>query len=167
MNSASHITIDDTHWPLLVVHFVGSPSLAQCREFFEQRAAYLERGEKHIGISDATRMKLPPPEFRQLQAEWIARNTALLARTFLGTASIIQAPDILLLKSAAAHRTTLPYPTTNVTSMGAGVAWAVERLADAGLQEAALRLRHAFGLEPVAPPADPTPVRHPPGTSRW
>ena len=75
-----------------------------------------------------------------------ARHDALLARTFLGTASIIRAPDILLLKSAASFRTTLPYPTINVTDMHAAVRWSVERLQAAGLAEPAARLRHSFGL---------------------
>ena len=140
------ILIDDTHWPLLLQEFVGSPSVEQCREFFLRRTTYLERGEPHIGISDTTRMKLPPPEFRPMQAEWLARHDALLARTFLGTASIIRAPDILLLKSAASFRTTLPYPTINVTDMHAAVRWSVERLEAAGLAGPAARLRHRFGL---------------------
>jgi hypothetical protein len=141
------ITIDDTHWPLLIQEFVGSPSVEQCRDFFARRTTYFERGELHIGISDTTRMKLPPPQFRPMQAEWLARNDALLARTFLGTASIIRAPDILLLKSAASFRTTLPYPTINVTDMRAAVSWCVERLEHAGLAEPAARLRRGFGLD--------------------
>jgi len=148
MSSAS-IIIDDTHWPLLVLRFVGSPTLKQCKEFFEQRASYLERGETHVGISDATQMKLPPPEFLPLQEAWLLKHEALLAKTFLGVATIVRAPDIQLLKSAATYRTPLPYPTINVSTLRAGVDWAVKRLQEAGLQEPALRIQHAFELEPL------------------
>ncbi|MBM7113373.1 hypothetical protein [Archangium primigenium] len=152
MTSAS-ITLDDTHWPLLILHFVGSPSLEQCREFFVRRTAYLERDEVHVGISDATHMKLPPAEYRQLQSEWVSRHRERLARTFLGTASVIVAPDILLLKSASVYQhAALPYPTINVTTLRAGVAWAADRLAAAGLDEATRRLRRSFDLDGEAPP---------------
>jgi hypothetical protein len=150
--STAPITIDDTHWPLLIVHFVGSPTLSQCQEFFERRASYLERGEPHVGISDGTQMKLPPAGYLALQEAWLVKHGAQLARTLLGVATIVRAPDILLLKSAATYRTPLPYPTLNVTTLRAGVDWAVKRLQEAGLQEPALRIRHAFEGEPPQGP---------------
>ena len=152
MTSAS-ITLDDRHWPLLILYFVGSPSVEQCREFFVRRTEYLDRNELHVGISDATRMKLPPAEYRQMQSDWVTQHEERLARTFLGTASLILAPDILLLKSASVYQhAALPYPTINVTTMRAGVVWAAERLVTAGLDEAAQRLRRSFGLDGTLTP---------------
>lgn len=154
MNTIGTITIDHSHWPLLIVSFEGSPTLEQYRQFFAKRATYLQRGEKHVGITDTIRLKLPPPQFRQLQGDWVAQHDALLARTFLGTATVIQATEILLLKSAAAYRTPPPYPTVNVPDLISGVRWACERLDAASLTDAATRLRRDFGLneEPLSTP---------------
>ena len=151
MNPPAALLFDDTHWPLLLVQCVGKPTLAQYEEFFAQRTRYLEREEQHVGITDATRLKLPPPEYRQLQSDWLKHNTPLLNRTLLGVATVVQTPDIVLYKSTSNFRSAVPYPTINVPSVHAGVVWAIGRFEDAGLGDTAAHLRACFGLEGSEP----------------
>ena len=152
MNPASAIHLDDTHWPLLIVTCEGSPSLEQYRDFFAQRSRFLERGESHVGITDALRLKLPPPGYREMQTEWLAHNGPLLARTLLGVATLVRTPDIVLYKSTSNYRSAVPYPTVNVADLRSGVAWAAQRFQAEGMGPVATRLRAAFSLD-ASPPS--------------
>ena len=152
MNPAAAIHIDDTHWPLLLVTFEGNPSLEQYREFFALRSRYLERAERHVGITDARRVKLPPPGYREIQTEWLARHAPLLGRTLLGVATLVHNPDIVLYKSTSNYRSAVPYPTVNVADLRSGVAWAAQRFQAEGMGPVATRLRAAFSLD-ASPPS--------------
>jgi hypothetical protein len=85
MRGPAPITVEDSLWPLVVIRYVGTPTLAQFEEGLEKRAAFLRRSEPHLILVDAIRGGMLP-------AEWLARRmdesglheTATLARHHFG-----------------------------------------------------------------------------------
>jgi hypothetical protein len=142
----SPIIVDDSLWPLIIVRFERDPSAQEFAEYLARRSMYLERPEQTVSILDASRVRTGTAEQRQLQAEWIKRNAALLRQRSLGSAHIISSPVIRLVTSLILHVQPIPTPHIVVSGMNEAVAWALKRLEGAGDTLAAERVRHHFGL---------------------
>jgi hypothetical protein len=135
------ITFDDSLWPLLISRFRGTVTDAQYEEYLARGTAYLQRGEPYVSILDMGRLAMPTAVQRQRQAEWMMEHEVLMRERLLGGALIITSPFIRLAVSAILHIRPMPMPYVVVPDMASGMVWTQARLQEAGLSEAAGRIR--------------------------
>lgn len=146
MNPSAPISFDDSLWPLLVVRFVGAPSLQQQEAYLAQLRAYLQHGDRYVSILDTRQLKMMTSEQRVRQAEFIKENEGLLRQVTLGTAAIVTSPLIRLAASVFLHLKPMPTPYYCAPTLPSAADWAAERLTQAGLGVSAERVRRHFGL---------------------
>lgn len=153
------IIFDDSLWPLLISHFPRKVSDSDFEEYLRQGAAYLERGELYVSVLDMGRLSLPTAEQRQRQLEWMRGKERAMREQVIGCAFIIHSPLIRLSLSTIFHILPLPAPYVAVSDMASGLRWALGRLEERGLHEAAERVRGLL-LAASAGDAPPNPT-HP------
>jgi hypothetical protein len=146
MKPSAPITFDDSLWPLLVVRFVGAPSLQQQEAYLAQLRAYLQHGDRYVSILDTRQLRMMTSEQRQRQADFIRDNEELLRQVTLGTAAIVTSPLVRLAASVFLHIKPMPTPYYVAPSLPSAAGWAAERLEMAGFLEPAERVRHHYGL---------------------
>ncbi|WP_257455708.1 hypothetical protein [Archangium lipolyticum] len=146
------ITVDDSHWPLLISRFHGVPTDADHTEYLARGEAYLLRGERYVSIVDMGELALLTAAQRQQQAEWLKAHQELIRERLIGCALIVTSPFIRLVQSAIFH--VIPMPTSYIVirDMAEGVKWTTARLAEAGFEEAAERIRRDFSAQPMRRP---------------
>ncbi|WNG46134.1 hypothetical protein F0U60_19960 [Archangium minus] len=146
MSISGSITIDGSQWPLLVVRFVGHPSLQQEETYLAQMLDYLKREEKFVGIIDTQQMSVMTSEHRQRLAEFVKEHDALLRTNFLGCATVITSPMMQLAASLILYLKSPPFPYLTASALPEAVKWTTKCLDDAGLYPAAQRIRQHYGL---------------------
>jgi hypothetical protein len=146
MTPASHITMDESLWPLIVVRMSGTPSDRQFEDYLAVRQSQLDRQEKHVIIYDAVRLHVLTNEQRQRQIDWFKARTPLMRQYKLGSALVITSPLVRLTLSVIQHFVQGGMPYYAARSVQDAAAWSSARLAEAGLLEAAQRVREHFGL---------------------
>ena len=148
MATPSHITFDDSLWPLLVVRFTGTPTNPQFEEYMARRGSYLARNQKHTLIYDTVSFTVLSSEQRQRQIHWLKEHKEPLRTLSLGSALIITSPVVRLLLSGVLHFSQASSPYHAARSMPDAASWCAGRLAGAGLLAEAQRVRTRFGLIP-------------------
>jgi hypothetical protein len=143
------ITMDDSLWPLVIVHLVGTASLADFEAYQEKRLELLRRGPPHLVVVevDASRGIVLPNEHRQKHVEWLVRHEELIRQRLLGVAYATDSAIFRLTLSLVFHIKSPACPYVITPSLEQAVAWAESRLAEAGLHEDAERIRYHFGLQ--------------------
>lgn len=132
---------DESLWPVLIQRVQGVVSDLQFEADLAWGKAYLQRGEKYVCIADMGRRSVPTVGQRQRQADWLKENEALMAERLLGCAVIITSPFLRMAMSTVLYLRPMPSPYVVVSNMAEALKWAADRLEDAGLLEAARRIR--------------------------
>jgi hypothetical protein len=147
MNPPTSITVDDSHWPLVIVRMVGTPTVADFEAYLEQRLELLRRGQHAIVVDvDASRGVTMPTEQRVKQVEWRVRHEELIRQKLLGMAYATDSAIFRLSLSLVFHMKPPAYAYVVAPNLELGVAWAACRLSEAGLHADAERTRLHFGL---------------------
>lgn len=146
----SAITFDDTHWPLLLIHFTGAPSLAQTETYLGRRLDYLRRPEPHLIIYDTHRIRFISSEVRQRHMEWSRATEALRREKLLGNALIVTSPLVRLAMSLAVNVVRAEVPYFVAPALPEAALWSAGRLEERGYPAAAERIRQHFA--PLAAP---------------
>lgn len=146
MLSEASVTFDDSRWPLRLVRFVGTLPPRQYEHHLETVAASLRRRERHLSVTDLTRVGLPTPEQRQRYILWMHEHEHLIRDVVLGMAFVVTSPIIRLSLSTVMHVKPLPVPYIIASREVEAVAWASARIEERGLRLAAERLRNQYGL---------------------
>ncbi|PTL84581.1 hypothetical protein [Vitiosangium sp. GDMCC 1.1324] len=146
MEPTSHITFDDSLWPLLVVRFSGTPTNQQFEEYLSKRGAYLERKQKHTLIYDTVSFRVLTNEQRQRQINWLKERAGPMKEFSLGSALIITSPVVRLTLSIVLQFSQAHMPYHAARSLPEAASWCAERLASAGFALDAQRVRTHFGL---------------------
>lgn len=136
------ITFDDSLWPLVILRAHGAPTDEEMKEYQARSCSYLRRGEKYVTISDLSQMGMPSATQRRMQAEYLQQNAAALHEYLLGTASIIASTPLRLALYAILPFRRMPMPFIVVADMDSAVKYALGRLEESGLGDAAARIRH-------------------------
>jgi hypothetical protein len=140
----SGILFEESAWPLLLIRAPGTVTTRQQAEGLASIAAYLRRGEKFIGIVDMRSLGQVPPEQRHRQLEWFREHESLIHETLLGLGLVIHSPIVRLAMSVIFHFKPLPVPHITVSDVSTAAAWAAQRFLEAGLPQAATRVREHF-----------------------
>ncbi len=143
--SVSRIQVDDSLWPLLVVRYEGTPTLAQLQHCFALREEALARQEHHVMLHDLRLSSgINPPEHRRLQRAWLQAHDALIRRWSLGAALVIDSAFVRLMMSVILHVNAAPSPHVVVATPAQGATWLAGRLSQAGLETEAHHIRAHF-----------------------
>jgi hypothetical protein len=141
---ASSITFDDSHWPLLIIRFVGTPTLEQFDLYLRRRASYLLRGEPHVSISDVRASTIFATEFRQRTAVWLQEHGPIFERTVVGTAIVITSPILRLMVSTLLRLRPQSVPYALVATTESGARWCADQLEETGFITTSERIREQF-----------------------
>jgi hypothetical protein len=146
----SSITFDDSHWPLLLLRFEGTPTAERFEAYLARRLEYLHRQERHGIVYDTRQAHLIPAELRQRHAAWSREHNAARQRFIVGNALIITSPFIRLTMNLVLSLGGEKVPYSVAATVPEAALWVAHRLHDAGDVEPAERLRRHF--EPLAHP---------------
>jgi hypothetical protein len=132
---------DESLWPLVLVRYVGTPSMAQLEEYLVRLEACLRRGERYVSIIDTRSFTGVPAPQRQRMARFLKENEELFRQVTLGTCLLITSPMVRLVVSVVFHLKALPAHYYVAPSMPAALDWSLGRLEAGGLTEEAARIR--------------------------
>lgn len=138
--------VDGSLWPLLLVKFGRSATLRDLEAYLAVRAEWLQRCEPHLCIIDTRELHLPHTSLRQRYTEWLSEHEAGMRQWMLGTAYIIQSPEVRMMMSVIRHCAPLSTPYVVTATLPSAATWAAERLQEAGLPQAATRVRAHFAI---------------------
>ncbi|WP_309896022.1 hypothetical protein [Archangium sp.] len=144
----SAITFDDTHWPLLLLRFEGTPTPEQLEAYLARRLEYLQRQERHGIVYDTRQARLITSQVRQRHAAWSREHQAQRRQFLVGNALIIPSPVIRLSMNLVLSLGGAKVPYSVAATVPEGALWVAHRLHEAGETEPAERLRRHF--EPLA-----------------
>lgn len=136
---------DESLWPLLLVGYVGTPSVEQQEEYQAKLSACLRRGEKYVSIIDTRSFTGVPPAQRQLMARFLREHEEHFRQVGLGTCLIITSPVVRLVVSVIFHLKPMSCPYYVASSMEAALDWVLGQLEAAGLTAEADRIRRDSG----------------------
>jgi hypothetical protein len=136
------ITFDDSLWPLVILRAQGAPTDQEMKEYQARSLSYLARGEKYVTIADLSQLSMLSATQRRMQAEYLQENAAALRERLLGNATIINSAPLRLALSIIMPFKPTPMPFTIVGDMDSAVRYALRRLEESGLGDAAARIRH-------------------------
>jgi hypothetical protein len=142
------ITFDDSLWPLVILRAQGVPTDQEMKEYHARSLSYLERGEKYVTIADLGQLGMLSPSQRRMQAEYLQENAAALHERLLGSATIVDSTPLRLALYAILPFKRMPMPFVVVADMDSAVRYALRRLEESGLGEAAARIRHQLEQRP-------------------
>jgi hypothetical protein len=142
---SGHTTLDDSLWPLLVVRF-GAATERGLEAYLAAREAYLARAQPHVVIIDTRAMYLPSPRARQRYTDWLTRHERALREWTLGSAYLIASPAVRVMMSLTRHLAPMSTPFLVTETLPPAAAWAAERLQEAGLAQAATRVRAHYAV---------------------
>ncbi len=138
------ITFDDSLWPLVIIRAQGAPTDEDMKAYQARSISYLRRREKFVTISDLSQLGMLSAMQRRMQAQYLQENAAALHEHLLGNASIIDSTPLRLTLYAILPFRRMPMPFVVVANMDSAVRYALGRLEEAGLGDAAARIRQEF-----------------------
>jgi hypothetical protein len=139
-------TIEASLWPLLVVKLGRDTTEQELEAYLSEREAYLARAQPHVVVIDTRAVHLPVPRLRQRYAEWLGQHERALRQWTLGTAYVIDSPAVRMMMSVIRHFARVATPFVVTSTLPPSAAWAAERLHEAGLPQAATRLRAHYSV---------------------
>jgi hypothetical protein len=146
---SGHVDFDDESlWPLLMVRYVGTPTVEQQEEYQSRLSECLHRGEKYVSIIDMRAFTGVPTEQRQRMAQFLREHEALFRQVALGTCILLNSPMVRLIVNVVFHLKPMPAPYYVAPTMTAALDWVLGRLEAAGLTEEAARIREDAARTP-------------------
>lgn len=139
-------SVEGSLWPLLRVKLGRNATAAEFETYLEVRDQWLERCEPHVCILDVRDVHLPPTQLRLRYTAWLIEREAEMRRWSLGNVYVIQSPEVRMMMSLMRHSAHLAMPFVVTDTLPPGAAWAAARLQEAGLAQAATRVRAAHGI---------------------
>jgi hypothetical protein len=132
---------DESLWPLLLVRYVGTPTLEQQEEYQARLSECLHRGEQYVSIIDMRAFEGVPNTQRQRMAQFLREHEPLFRRVAIGTCILLDSPLARLVVSVVFHLKPMPTPYYVASSPRGALDWVLARLAAAGLSEEVARIR--------------------------
>ncbi|QRN97901.1 hypothetical protein JRI60_02115 [Archangium violaceum] len=145
-NESSSVLLDESLWPLVVVRIGRTVTTEDFEAYLSTRSAYLRREEPHLCIFDARQVHMPTAQMRQRYTDWLRDNALQLRHWMLGSAYIIESPAVRMMMSVIRHFAAMTTPFVVTATLTPAVSWAAERFQEAGLTQAATRIRVHYAL---------------------
>jgi hypothetical protein len=130
--SVSSIRVDDTHWPLALCTFQGTPGGDEVDSWLAQMGALFARGKRFVLLADVATSRPDLAHLRGIGA-WAQKNRASIRATCRGVAVIVKSPWQRFLISAFYLVAPPPCPMSVFDDRRSAVTWLRERLEEDGL----------------------------------
>jgi hypothetical protein len=148
----SGFTFDDSLWPLLIIHFSGSPTAAELETYLAKRLEYMQRNESHVLLYDTRNARLLSHAQSQRHVQWMKEHDALRSKTVMASVLVITSPVIRLAASAILHFWPVKMPYFICSNLPEGVRWAADWLQKAGHHVQANLVRQRYASHSGKPP---------------
>lgn len=125
--STGSISIDDKHWPLVVLTFDGAASGEAFQRYLDGMSALLARKQPHGYLLDGRDGAMMGPTERKLQGEWLKKNKDALKLYSRGTASVIRSAPVRFVLSAIYLIQAPVVPTESFATVDEAYAWLAQR----------------------------------------
>jgi hypothetical protein len=145
-NEPVPVQFDESLWPLVVVKVGRTVTSQDMDKYLSARSAYLRREEPHVCILDTRQIHMLSPQLRQRYTDWLRDNALQLRHWMLGSAYIIESPAVRMMMSVIRHFAAMTTPFVVTATLTPAVVWAAERFQEAGLAQAATRIRAHYAL---------------------
>jgi hypothetical protein len=143
---SSHIAIDTSLWPLIIIRYRGLPSIQAYADMLAERARQLDRQERHVLLHDLREAgTVATREHRIMQMEWTTREEERLRQWTVGIAALTESVPLRLLMSAIRHLRPAPVPHATFSRLPAALHWLEAQMRQAGLETEADQLRARLG----------------------
>lgn len=139
-------SVEGSLWPFLTAKLGRSATTEQFEQYLDARRTWLDRCEPHVCLVDVREVYLPPCQLRQRYAQWLREHEPALRRWCMGSVYVLKSPEVRMMMSLIRHASQLTTPFIVTETLSPGAAWAAERLQEAGLAQAATRVRAAYGI---------------------
>lgn len=147
MPPASGFDIDDSLWPLLIIRFVGAPSLEDLEGYLAKRLMYLERYQPHVIVYDARETRMFSNALVQRHVAWSKQHEAL-RQSVVASAVVITSPLIRMAASTLLHFLPAKTPSRFFATVPEAVSWLADWLRKEGYPVQANQARQRFGTGP-------------------
>ena len=117
------LVVDRTHLPELRLCYVGDFSDAELKVFLNDLEALLQVPGPKVCVIDLTHATTATARQRQLQAAWIRKNEAALARDFAAAAIVANNAIVRGTVTAIFWLRPLPFPTHVASTLASAEAW--------------------------------------------
>jgi hypothetical protein len=148
MPHASGFDLDDSLWPLLIVRFVGAPTLDDLDKYLARRLTYLQRYEQHVIIYDAREARMFSNALIQRHVAWSKQHEALRRGSVVASAVVVTSPLIRMAASTLLHFLPSKTPSRFCASVPEAVNWLADWLQKEGYPVQANQARQRFGTGP-------------------
>ncbi len=149
---ASGFTFDDSLWPLLIIHFTGSPTMAELETYLAKRLEYMQRHEPHVLLYDTRNARMLSNPQTQRHVQWMKEHDALRRETVMASVVVITSPVIRLTASAVLHFWPAKTPYFFCSNLPEGVRWAADWLQRSGHHVQANLVRQRYASHMGKPP---------------
>lgn len=143
---SGEIAFDESLFPLVLVHYRGTPDDAAQDAYFAHLDALGKRTERRFLVYLPDGDAAVPSRFRQRHAEWTRRNEQLVREQNLGVAFVLPNPLLRVLLRAVFALQPIGCPQRTVSTLEEALAWAVECFEQTGQAPAAQRIRVRYAL---------------------
>jgi len=127
------ILVDAKHWPLLLLRYEGTVSLAEvedCLTTFDRLAV---RKQRFVSVSDISRVHMPSGDVLRRYAKWHRENQDLLRTFCLGSATIAPSALVRGILKAVNWLQPSPEPQVVVATLEEGLRFVEDRLTEGRL----------------------------------
>ena len=126
------VRIDEAAWPLVIVHFDGTPTDEEFAAYLGHFDGVLARQTPYAVIIDASRGATAPFAQRRQQAEWLKRHKDDLKQYCRGSAFVLASMAMRAVLSTIFLLSPLPVPQQVCATLEDAKAWAHRRLTALG-----------------------------------
>ncbi len=128
------IVVDSKHWPLLLLRFERTISLADvegCLQTFDKLGA---RNERYVSITDISTVQMPSGDVLRRYANWYRDHEALLRAYCLGSATMAPSTLVRGILKALNWIQPSPQPQVVVSTFQEGMRYVTGRLKEGGME---------------------------------
>ncbi len=122
------VRIDETAWPMVIVHFDGTPTDEEFAGYLRHFDGVLARQEAYAVIFDASVSSMAPFAQRRQQADWLKRNHDGIKRYCRGAAFVLPSMAMRAVLSTIFLLAPLPVPRQICATLDEAMAWTHRRL---------------------------------------
>jgi hypothetical protein len=128
----SSIRVDDTHWPLALCTFRGTPCAEDVESWLADMGALYARGKRFVMLADVATNRHDLSHVRRI-GEWAREHRAVIRATCAAAAVMVQSPWQRFVISAFYLVVPPPCPMAVFDDSRSAAAWLRERAEEDGL----------------------------------
>jgi hypothetical protein len=122
------IDVDDSRWPLVLIEYRGSISMAELKRFLAELDRLLERRQPLVAIADISALRTPGPDLLRRQAAWYRARESSLREFCLASATVANSAMVRGILKAVNWLHPMPQPQTVVETAAEALDFVEQKL---------------------------------------